>query len=241
MGVANITGLFDEKRRLPSGETLEILRQNYFIEATMRGSDDTSIGGVNINPSGRADAAAASQERNKKAAADALFLDLLQDIRQRYEELGQRMAEMQQRLETKYGKDFIGGMAATFLDEKTLSGLKTDEEKMRALSKLFLDENGDIKDEYKHLEEAQYLRDWTEAQKLKPVVAKYEGRNSLEPVEQREVYETGKSLPNVDAENMRQLSSNDAVKVTVEKAIDSNRASYEGQTDSAAFSFIKPA
>ena len=52
-----LQGLFDTARREVTGETLEQIRDNYYIAAKMRGCDDSSVGGLNINSSARIAAA----------------------------------------------------------------------------------------------------------------------------------------------------------------------------------------
>ena len=60
----NLKGTFEQVRVHVSGKELDELRQQYFIQASMRGSDDTSIGGIRVNTSGQktADAAAEKNE-----------------------------------------------------------------------------------------------------------------------------------------------------------------------------------
>lgn len=206
-----------------TGKALERLRQDYFIEAQMRGIDDASIGGLRINTAGRQNSADHEEQKHKQAADDLMFLTLLDDMRQRLDELEASMARRYKALEQKYGEDVIGGMADTFLNDEERAGLKTDQEKMEALSKKFLNPDGSVKDEYKHLEEAKYVRDWQEAQKLKPIVQKYEGREHLTENEKLEVREAAQTASLADNTNKIALSSNDEYKSTIDQGVNEIR------------------
>jgi|GEM_PF-6595929 len=230
----DLTGIFDASRKLPTGEVLEKLRQNYYIEAKMRGSDDPSIGGLNINTNGRHDTAALDEKKRKQSAGDVIFYALLDDMRQRLTDLEASMAERYKLLQEKYGDNVIDGMVDTYLTDEEKAGLETEEDKIEALAKKFLNPDGTIKDEYKHLEEAKYVKDWKEAQKLRPIVAKYEGRNDLSIDEKREVYAAAEATSLAGHKNMIALSSNAEFKATVDEKIDDDRADINSlKTDTA--------
>lgn len=235
--MSDLRDSFDKARSELSGERLEAVRQNYFIEAMMRESDDSSIGGVNVNTSGRHQFSGAQAESRKNATQDAIFLSLLDDMRERLAELDASMAERFKTLQGKYGEDVIGGMVDTFLTDEEKAGLDTDEQKIEALVDKFLNEDGSIKDEYKNTEEAKYIRDWQEAQKLRPIVQKYEGRNDLTADEQREVYDTAKTTSLAGNKNMITLSENSEFKTTVNASIDSNRTDVSDVKTSFGFNY----
>lgn len=220
--MSDLTTIFDKARKDPSGETLDQIRHNYTTLAQMRDLDVDNVAGLRINNPGKNGSASGKQEKDKKDIDSLLFLALLDDIEKRLRDIEKRMAELAKELKTKYGENFITGMASTFLTEEELNGIKTDQERMRALADKMLDNNGNIKDKYKDTPESQYVRDWREQQRLTTVVAKYDGRNTLEPDEKREIYNTAKTLPNVDAENLRQASDNEAVKETAATVVDEN-------------------
>jgi len=165
---------------------------------------------------------------------------ILNDMRERLAELEAQMAKHFENLKVKYGDDVIGGMAQTFLTEEERAGLKTDEEIMRALADKFLDENGNIKPEYKDTEEAKYVQSWNEAQKLKPVIAQYEGRNNLTQQERADIIEVAKEANLAEQESMYLQSANDELKDTVAQVVDENRIESEVKTQSTVFAFAKP-
>lgn len=236
--MSDLSNTFDTSRKLPIGETLEQLRQNYFIEAQMRGSDDQSIGGLNINTSGRKNSPHVEEKKRNEKAGDAAFLALLDDMRERLADLKASMAARLKTLQGKYGDNVIGGMVDTFLSDEEKAGLKTDEEKMKALAKKFLNEDGTIKDKYKNTEEAKYVRDWQEAQKLKPIIAKYDGRDNLEHHEQQEILDAAKSANLTGQQHMYLLSQNQQVKDTVEQVMDDGRQRQAHHDDgSSPFTF----
>ena len=107
------------------------------------------------------------------------------------------LAQRYETLQHRYGDDVVGGM-------------ETEEEKMQALADNFLNEDGTIKDEYKNTEEAKYLKDWQETQKLRPIVQKYEGRNDLTAEEQREAYDTASTTSLADNKNKLAISNSSA-------------------------------
>ena len=220
--MSELKNTFDQSRKLPSGETLDQLRQNYFIEAQMRGSDEQSIGGLNVNTNGRQNSALIEEKKRNKTS-DAMFYALLNDMRERLADLEASMAQRYGALQQRYGDDVVGGMVDTYLSDEEKAGLETDSDKMHALAKKFLNEDGVIKDKYKNIEEAKYLRDWQEAQQLSPIVQKYEGRNDLTAEEQREVYDTANITSLAGNKNMIALSENEEFKATVDQAIDHDR------------------
>lgn len=222
-----LTGVFDGARALPSGELIEKLRQNYFIEAIMRGSDDQSIGGLNINTSGRHSSVSSGEKHNGEDNDLAVFLSLLEDMRQHLADLEASMAKRRELLKDKYGENYIDGMVDTFLSDEEKEGLETDEQKKEALAKKFLNPDGTIKDKYKDSEEAKYIRDWKEAQKLRPIVQKYEGRTDLATHEKLEIYDAARSTTLANNKNIATLSSSADFKASIDEVLDSRRAEQE--------------
>ena len=177
------------------------------------------------------------KDKDRKNDDMAILLSLLDDLRDRLAELERSMAQRYETLRGKYGQDVIAGMAATFLDEETANGLKTDEARMRALANVFLDKNGDIKDKYKDLEEAKYVRDWHEAETLRPVIAKYEGRNHLTAEEGLEVYSAAQSASMSNNDNTIVLSQNEALERAVDDAREEARAGQETVIETSTLVF----
>lgn len=106
------------------------------------------------------------KERAQVRNSDILFLALLDSINDRIADLDKEMASLSEELKAKYGEDYIEGMASTFLSEKEREGLKTDEERLKALADKFLDDDGKIKPEYADRPEAKYVRSWAEKENL---------------------------------------------------------------------------
>lgn len=214
----------------------EILRQNYFIEAQMRGDDDKSIGGLNINTSGRQNLSSVAEEKRKRSTDDAVFYALLDDMRQRLDELEARMAKQYKTLQQKYGDNVIDGMVNTYLTDEEKAGLQTEKDKMNALAKKFLNPDGTIKEKYKDLDEAKYVRDWYEAETLRPIVAKYEGRNDLSADEKREVYDAAQNTSLSDNKNMMAQSGNAEFRETIDQKLDQD---CEGMANSVGSNDFK--
>ena len=177
------------------------------------------------------------RSKKRKEAQSRYVMTLLDQMHDRLDTLEASMAKQLQKLRGKYGEDVIGGMAETFLNEKELSGLKTDDQKLRALTNKFLDKDGKIKDEYKHLEEAQYIRDWNEAEKLKPVVEKYNGRDTLTHEEELEVHQVAVEASLADNKNSIMQSDNDQFEQTVDTALDDSRNALGAAKTNNSFSF----
>ncbi len=110
----NLKTLFDISRQIPPAETLEQIRQNYFIAATMKGDDAPSIGGLNINMSGRKDAASLNNDKKKRHKDDTALLLMISNM---------SIEQMENRLAAQYGENFAENLAAEFLDEETYKRL----------------------------------------------------------------------------------------------------------------------
>ena len=96
-----LSALFDDKRREVTGEALEWIRYNYYIAASMSGDDSTSIGGLQINPSGRSDTSTSSKKK-KKATAEMLLMAALE----------RQLQQIEYAMIQKYGEDFAEQFAA---------------------------------------------------------------------------------------------------------------------------------
>ncbi|MES2662106.1 MAG: hypothetical protein V4629_02265 [Pseudomonadota bacterium] len=183
---------------------------------------------------------AAQAEKKRKAEqtdSQLIAMSLLNDMRERLEALEANMAQSFEKLREKYGDDVIGGMSDTYLTEEERAGLKTDDEKLKALSDKFLNKNGEIKGEYAHLSEAQYVRDWTEAQKIKPIVEKYNGRDYLTIEEGVEVTDAATDAGLADNKNKITISINNEYQATIDKTLDENRHTQEKTYSTAQFNF----
>lgn len=231
-----LTTAFDLSRREASGETLEQIRHNYFITLRSNESDDSTMGGLAINTSGRKGEALQSKEKHR-AMYDVVFLSALDRAQEQLAALEAQMAQRFALLREKYGEDVIGGMAATYLDEAQLAGLNTEEQRLTALAAHFLDENGNIKSQYAHLDEAKYVRDWQKAEELRPVVAKYEGRDSLTQEEAREIEAASSKASLSENTHKIALSGNGAYQQTVDSAIDNAAADLAPTQTRTTFDF----
>ncbi|MEE9304247.1 MAG: hypothetical protein V3U84_10745 [Thiotrichaceae bacterium] len=179
----------------------------------------------------------AEQKLKAKKFNDFIFRTLLAQMRERITELETQMAKRFEALRGKYGDNVIGGMASAFLSDEKLAELESDEQRLRALAEQFLDENGEIKDRYKNLEEAKYVRDWVELQTLKPVVAKYDGRDTLTADEELEIQDAADKASLADNTNKITLSGNDGYQNTVDKTLDDDRWSQESIDTNTNFTF----
>lgn len=194
----------------------------------MHGSDDRSVGGLNINQSGRKDDTALAEQKAKRATDDFLFMALLDQIHDRIDDLQEQMQQRYETLKEKYGENVIDAMVAAFLPDAD-AGAMSEEDKLRALADKFLDENGNVKAQYAHLEEAQYVRDWNELQKHQAFLAKYEGRNDLTAEEMREVQMAANSASIAENANAVCASQNQQFKDTVDQTLD-EAGNRQGQT-----------
>ena len=123
----DLTQLFDTKREEATGETLEQLRDNYYIAARMNGSEGSSVGGLNINTSGRQDAASITKKKQKQATSDMIMAALLES----------QLAAIEGAMIDKYGEDFAEQFAAELLDEdtyNTLMEIEDPEERRNAIA-----------------------------------------------------------------------------------------------------------
>ncbi len=219
----DLSTLFDRESLCPVGETLEQIRHNYFTTLNMNGSDDASMGGLNIDRSGRRDGAIQSKDKKDRDFYDMILTSTLEKMRSELADLETQMEKRFEALRGKYGDDVIGGMAATFLSEAEQSGLDTEEQKMQALAEKFLDENGNVKEEYAHLEEALYVRDWNKAEELKVDIAQYEGRNTLSATEYAKEKDAAETASLSDNASKIRHSTNKQLQETVESVVDENR------------------
>ncbi len=165
--------------------------------------------------------------KRKQEAGDIAFVRLLDDIRQRLEELETRMAQRLDLLKAKYGEDVADAMADTFLADAEKTGLDSDKDKLEALARKFLTPEGTIRDEYVHLEEAQYIRDWSEAQMLRPVIAKFSGLDTLEAEGLAEVYGVAQSVGLAGQDNALLRAENQSIKGAVEDVLEEHRINQE--------------
>lgn len=152
----DLTRVFDIERQEVTGETLEQIRDNYYIAAKMNGSDDSSVGGLNINASGRQDSATLAKKKEKQATSDMIMMALLDS----------QLAEIESAMIDKYGEDFAEQLAADLLDEDTYSKLmeiEDPEERRRAIAKAINDgiENGTIDPD--KIYDNPDVKDWLDA------------------------------------------------------------------------------
>lgn len=108
-----LSGVFDQKRAMPDGETLERIRHNYYIQALTSESDELSIGGLTINQSGRGNYSSAEKKKRDQAMNEILLLSMLED----------QLADIEQGMIDKYGEDFAENLAAEYLDTKIYMAL----------------------------------------------------------------------------------------------------------------------
>ena len=105
------------------------------------------------------------KERDERAFDELVFLT---EIQRQIAEIEELMARNYEILRGKYGDDVIGGMATTWLSRERAAKLKTDDERLQALSKVFLNDDDSIKPPYKDVVDAHYVQDWSVLGKLRP-------------------------------------------------------------------------
>lgn len=226
--------IFDSKRQESTGETLEQIRQNYFIAAKMNDDASGSMGGLNINVGDLSNASSLENEKKKKADNDLVMMVILEA---QLADLERSMAQHFENLREKYGDDVIGGMASTFLSEEENAGLDTDEEKLAALARKFLDEDGNIREEYRGLEEAEYIRDWYQAQDIKLAMERYNGKIELTQEEKNEII--AKADIDTVTENYNKLgfSENAELKTNVSEALNNDMSDQVETKATTGFQF----
>ena len=233
-----LTEEFELKRVHVKGKELDELRQHYFIQAQMNEIDDASIAGLSINQSGRHGfESSTSKKKKKQSNDDLLFMTMLDSMRNELARLDASLARQFEALKEKYGDDVVSGMAETYLTEEELSGLITDEDKLNALADKMLDENGNIKSEYKDLDEAKYIRDWKRTETLRPIVQKFEGHNELTLAERQEVLHVAEKADLVDNATMMALSNNKAVDETINNELENQLSEKEAVQQSSNLTF----
>ncbi len=130
--------LFDISRQVPTGETLEQIRQNYYIAAKMHGDDSSSIGGLNINMSGRTDMAFLDSDKKKKREHEDLVLTLMIH--------NMTIQQIDERLAAQYGENFAEDLAAEYLDEETYKRLMEIEDQTERRRQIAIELNKGIQD-----------------------------------------------------------------------------------------------
>lgn len=136
-GGGNLTRIFDTARKFPPAETLEQIRQNYFIAATMSGDDSPSIAGLNINMSGRQDFTTLNTDRKKQQSNHTAFLLMISNM---------TIEQMENRLAAQYGENFAENLAAEYLDEDIYKRLMNIEDKTERRRQIAVELNKGIED-----------------------------------------------------------------------------------------------
>lgn len=177
------------------------------------------------------------QKRDKRAVDDQFMFMLLSDMRKRLDEIERSMAELREELSEKYGEDVTDGLAETFLTDEEYAGLETDDEKFRALADKMLDENGDIKEQYAHLKEARYIKQWNDAEQLRGVLNKHENSTSLDANAKQEISAVAVSVGLAGQDNMYVQTKNAEIQETVEQVMETTRKDQELVKTSTVLAF----
>lgn len=230
----DLTATFDQARRHGTAVYDFDLRQDEIkLDEGVLSPDQVSR---QVNPSRIAHNIQAESQRKAKEHADrAVFMMLLDTIRERVAELEDQLQRQYDELAQKYGTNVVDGLAMTFLSDIDVSGLSG--QKLQALADRLLDGDGRIREEYSHLTEAHYVQSWQQLQTLRPVLAKYEGRNDLTVDEQREVLDIAMDLPNVDQENLALAAENLAARIALANSTDTTKADQESIPTGTNFQF----
>lgn len=174
---SDLTKTFDISRQTPSGESLEELRQHYFIHANMRGLEDTTVGGLQVNRGGRSDAATIALKKQQQATSDLLLLDAL----------SRQLADITNNMMAKYGDNFADEFAVEYLDKDTYDKIKLIQdptERDKAFAKAINDgiKNGtiDAEDVYANPDFAAWLKKHDEVDLANPKSSRSLEQTSVE-------------------------------------------------------------
>lgn len=156
---------------VPAMESIGSFKENALLMGIAGGSVDESVYRT-TSAAKFSEIARKAQKEEKEKRNQQVWLDLLDYARQRLAELDASIAERLEGLKAKYGEDVIQGLAEAFLTAEEREGLETAEDIEQALVDKYLDENGDLKPEYKDLdpEVLALLKEWYERAELKPQV-----------------------------------------------------------------------
>ncbi len=124
----DLTNCFDNCRKEVTGETLNQVRANYFIGALMSESDDTAIGGLNINGSGRINNINAEKKNSKRSIEDMILMNMITEM---------SLPDFENMMVGKYGEDFAENMAAEYLDPDVyneIMKIQDPEERRKAIA-----------------------------------------------------------------------------------------------------------
>lgn len=177
----DLTSTFDTASQEKS-LALEETRQNFYVSAQMNESDDASIGGLNINQSGRNGDSLLSGDKDKKAMRDMLLISITNDIE-----------AMERSLVEKYGEDFAENLAAEHLDEKTYMRLIAIEDQDERRHQIAIElkqgiDNGTI--DADTIFENSDIQEWVEARAtLEEQRLTIEVDSSSEPTNEVETYQ----------------------------------------------------
>lgn len=174
----SITSAFDVARDKAAAEKLHNAESDHLqYEAKVKYGKIAEDDAPKIINKGRIDNGENSpQKKEQRRRKDQDYIvKVLNQMQERLAVLEQQMAERYIVLQAKYGEDAVGGMAAEFLGDQAAE-LRTEQERMEALAEHFLDVDGHIKPEFAGSDEALFIRDWYEANEIRPVLMKFDGR-----------------------------------------------------------------
>jgi hypothetical protein len=130
---------------------------------TAHTGEHTSLSGIAAGSNSTLTDKENREKDEKRRLEDTLYRMLLDQLA----DAQHQMAEAAEVLRGKYGEDIVGGMAAAFLSDDQLATLQTDEDRLAALAKIFLDDDGNIKPEYAGSPEAKFVQGWNKERQLK--------------------------------------------------------------------------
>lgn len=100
--MVDLKSQFENSARDATGADIEKLRADYYIQAVMSGSDESSIGGLQIKMAGREQSALAEKKKRDQNLYQMFVL----------EQLYHRLADLEGDLENRYGENFAEDMLA---------------------------------------------------------------------------------------------------------------------------------
>ncbi len=119
---------FEVQRQEASGETLEQLRANYYIGALMNETGDKTVGGININASGRTNNIQLEKKKAKRSLDDMVLMNIINEM---------SLPDFESMMAGKYGDDFAENLAAEYLEPdvyKEIMTIDDPEERRKAIA-----------------------------------------------------------------------------------------------------------
>lgn len=184
----------------------------------------------------------AQKVKNEQTAATQRLLALLDEIRSTAAAIAaanENIAEGVAALKEEYGDDYIVVIAGSILTDDELAECETEDDMLIAMAAEILDEGGNLKPEYSHLDPAMIdvLKEVHDREKLKlegaQLVEDYEQNGGEMTPELNDHAEDFGSNASADAtwDTMKDKQDSELAEVVVEARVDSYKDTYSGGLD----------